>query len=165
MNKIASLTIVILTSIVCLSCNSSKAITNSNLENNPPFKIIEATYSTWNGGQPGVQGILVNIKIDNAEIELDSVYFRNKSTKLKLEKTAQLPFYKGSFVLPNPNNNLQLDIDSTKEFGNQVPNFPEKIPFQLNQNEAIVSYYYKNKINYYKILNVVEVKNLENNKF
>ena len=150
--KKTSIGIAVLGLLLFISCGSTSKIS----ENKPPFKVLSATYAEWMGGQPGVNGVLVSIKIDNSAVKLDTVYFRNTSALLKLdEKTTT---YNVSIVLPNTAKNLQLDIDPRKEFGNEVPDISKKIPFELNDNEAVVSYFYKGKTNYYKISNLIEVK-------
>ena len=63
--------------LVLVSCNTSKTIAQITPSNTHPFKVTNATYNTWVGGQPGVKGLLINILIDNLEIKLDTVYFRN----------------------------------------------------------------------------------------
>jgi len=157
MNKIISIGILTVTSIFFLSCSSTKRVNENGFQKKPPFKVLTATYSKWIGGQPGVNGISVHISIDNPEILLDTVYFRNNSAKLKLDKSISNPVYVGSFVLPNTNKNFNLDIDPKKEFGNQVPNISQKIPFDLKETEAIISYLLKNKRTYFKISNIIEV--------
>ena len=51
------------------------------------------------------------------------------------------------------NRDVIMDGDATKEALN-IP--PEKIPFQLNENEAVVSYFENDKMVYYKISNIEE---------
>ncbi|SNR39975.1 hypothetical protein SAMN06265371_102305 [Lutibacter agarilyticus] len=150
--KKTSIGIAVIGLLLFISCGSTSKIS----ENNPPFKVLSATYTEWLGGQPGVNGVLVSIKIDNLAIKLDSVYFRNTSALLKLNK--KTTSYNVSIVLPNTNKNLQLDIDPRKEFGNEVPDISTKIPFELNDNEAVVSYLQKGKTNYYKISSLIEIK-------
>ena len=58
-------------------CGASKFNVDKEFQTKPPFKIVKATYHTWVGGQPGVRGLRIEITIDNSEIELDNVYFRN----------------------------------------------------------------------------------------
>jgi len=108
------------------------------------------------GEKPDVNGISIYISIDNAEVKLDTVYFRNSSAKLKLDKDISKTEYIGSLVMPNKDNDLQLNIDSKREYGNRVPDISRKIPFQLKANEAVVSYFFNNKINYFKISNCIE---------
>lgn len=149
--KILSISISIISLLLFLSCGSAKEIS----ENNPPFKVLSSTYSKWLGGQPGVNGVIISIKIDNSAVKLDTVYFKNRSALLKLnENTAT---YNVSMVLPNTNKHLQLDIDPRKEFGNEVPDISTKIPFELKDNEAVVRYFFKEEIYFYKIPNVIEL--------
>lgn len=153
--KTTSISITIISLLLFFSCGSAKEIS----DNNPPFKVLNSTYSKWLGGQPGVNGVLISIKTDNSTVKLDTIYFRNRSTLLRFDENTAT--YSASLVLPNTNKHLQLDIDPRKEFGNEVPDISKKIPFELNKNEAVVSYLYKGKSYFYKILNVVETKSIK----
>lgn len=157
MNKIISIGMLAITSIVLMCCGSSKAPNESSLQNNPPFKVVEATYSKQLDEQTGINNILIRISINNPKILLDTVYFRNNSTILKLDKSNSNLTYIGSIVLPGKNKNFILNLDSKKEYGNQVPDISRKIPFELKENEAIVSYLLHNKRTYFKISHVIEV--------
>ena len=101
--------------------------------------------------------MLIRISINNPKILLDSVYFRNNSSILKLDKSDSNLEYVGSLVLPTKNQNFNLNLDSKKEYGNQAPDISRKIPFELKENEAIVSYLLNKKKFYFKISNVMEV--------
>lgn len=150
--KTSSIGIAVIGLLLFFSCGSTAKI----LDDTPPFKILKATYSNWTGGQPNVKGVLITLKTDNLAVTLDTVFFRNTSTLLKFNE--ELSIYTASIVLPNTKRDLQLDINPKNEFGNQVPNTSTKIPFELTPNEAVVSYSYKGKNYYHKILNVIEVK-------
>ena len=150
--KTSSIGIVVIGLLLFFSCGSTSKIS----ENTPPFKVLKATYSNWVGGQPGVNGVLFSIKIDNEAVKLDTVYFRNTSSVLRYNEKASL--YTSSIVLPNTKRDLQLDINPKNEFGNQVPNISTKIPFELKENEAVVSYFYKGENYHHKIPTVIEVK-------
>lgn len=149
--KIVSISISIISLIFFLSCGSAKEISESN----PPFKVLSSTYSKWLGCQPGVNGVIISIKIDNSAVKLDTIYFKNRSALLKLNENRAT--YNVSMVLPNTNKHLQLDIDPRKEFGNEVPDISTKIPFELKDNEAVVRYFFKGKFSFYKIPNVIEL--------
>jgi len=155
MNKVINIGIAVITSFFFLGCSTSKT-TLDGFQSNPPFKVLEATYTELVDEKSGVNGISIYISIDNAEVKLDSVYFRNNSAKLKLDKDISKTEYIGSLVMPNKDNDLQLNIDSKKEFGNRVPDISQKIPFKLKANEAVVSYFFKNKRNYFKISDCIE---------
>lgn len=155
MNKIINIGIVVIISILFLGCSTSKTI-QDGFQSNPPFKVLEATYTKWVDDRPGINGFSINIAIDNPKVKLDTVYFRNTSAKMKLDESLLKTIYVGRLVMPNKNKNIQLNIDSKKEFGNQVPDISQKIPFQLKANEAVVRYFFNNKINYFKISNCID---------
>lgn len=153
MNKIF---IPVIIGIVLFSCGSTTSISEYNLQKKAPFKVLKSTYKNWVGGQPGVKGVLVNIEIDNPKIVLDTVYFRNMKAPLEKSKNDSNETYVGHFTFPNKSNDMILHGDAKKEFGNQVPDISKKIPFDLKQDEAIVSYKIKGLTKYFKISNLTE---------
>lgn len=157
MKKVFSFGIAVITSLFLLGCGPSKVNQNNGFQSNPPFKVVEATYIKSIGTKPGVKGISIYITIDNTEVKLETVYFRNNSTKLELDNSISKTSYVGNLVMPNTENDIQLHSDSKREFGNQAPDISQKIPFQLKANEAVVSYFFKNEIHYFKILNLIEI--------
>lgn len=154
MNKLASFSISIIIIFAFSFCSASKNI----FKNNPPFKIIKTTYNSWVGGQPGVRGITIYVTIDNPKINLDTVFFRKMKTKLKKDLSATSNTFVGSFMLRNKEHDFILEKNSIKEFGNIPPKTSLNIPFTLGDNEAVVSYIYKDKKYFYKVKNVIEVK-------
>ncbi len=147
-----------LATLLVMSCNTSKNIAQITPSNTHPFKVINATYNTWVGGQPGVKGLLINIHIDNSEIKLDTVYFRNMKVSLKQNFTSEKPQYVGSFIYSKTKPDYILHENAVNEYGNAPPNTTLKIPFKLKENEAVVSYFYKEKMHYCKIDNIEKVK-------
>lgn len=156
MNKITYITISIIVVLAFSCCSASKS--NNKLEQQPPFKITKTFYTTWVGGQPGVKGYTFQVEIDNSNSVLDSVFFRNMKAKLKKDTSTSKSVYIGTFILPNRMKDYILHRDPKKEVGNELPHISEKIPFQLNANEAVLSYLVGNRTSYYKITNVVELK-------
>lgn len=156
MNKVINIGIAVITSLFFLGCSTSKT-TLDGFQTNPPFKVLEATYTKLFGDESGVTEISIYIAVDNAEVKLDTVYFRNSSAKLKLDKDIFKTEYIGNLVILNKDNDIQLHIDSKREYGNRVPDISQKIPFQLNANEAVVSYFFNKKINYFKISNCIDI--------
>lgn len=119
------------------------------LEENPPFKIISATYKNWVGGQQGVRGTNVTIKFSSTKtIQFDSIYFDKKVAKLQT-KNSNDNLLMGYFNT-STRRDLILDANPTKELKNTVPAI-KKFPFKLNENEAVISYKINGKIKYYKI--------------
>ena len=147
-------TISILIIILSFSqCGSAK------IENKAPFKIASATYNNWVGGVPGVSGTRVEIKLTEKEdIVFDSLFFQNKKTKVEISEEKKVTVLRGFFNTSTKKNvDFILHSDAKKELKNTVPK-QEKFPFELKQNEAIISYKINNKTKFYKIENINEVK-------
>ena len=149
-------TLLILTIMFSLSqCGSTK------LENNPPFKFEKASYNNWVGGQPGVSGTKVEVSLKEASnIDFDSLFFRNKSTKVEINPASGKTLLIGHFnSSKRQNRDLSLDADVTKEMINTLP-VVKNIPFELKEYEAILSYKIGNKIKYFKIKSIKKGKSV-----
>ena len=154
MSKLAT---ILISAIIFLSfsfCCANKNITKEN----DPFKVIKATYNTWVGGQPGVKGIKVVITIDNPEIQLDSIFFRDKKTLLKKDNSTESNTFVGVFTHRNTVHDYILHENPAKEYGNTPPKALLNIPIEIKNNEALVSYLYKGNTHYYKIKEIKEIK-------
>ena len=78
-------------------------------------------------------------------------------SELKLETNSSNQLFVGNIYKKRSNKDYNLAIDSTKEFGNVAPDISSKIPFELKKNEAVVSYYFKDKKYYFKIRDLQEI--------
>lgn len=153
MKKFIGIGLISLLSIAFFGCGTSKI----KAQREHPFKVLEANYVNWVSQQPDITGITVNIIIDNPEIQLDSIYFRNNSAALKHVKSFENLVFTGSFKTSITPHDYILHSNPKQEFGNKPPVVVSKTPFKLTDNEAVVSYFYKNKINYYKISAMKEI--------
>ncbi|ARV15902.1 hypothetical protein [Polaribacter sp. SA4-12] len=129
------------------------------LENDPPFKFKKASYNNWIGGQPGVRGTIVEIELmESSNIDFDSIFFQNKSTIVEINTATGKTLLIGYFnTSKRQNRDLILDADVTKEMKNKLPDV-KKIPFELKEDEAILSYKLGDKINYFKIEDIKKAK-------
>jgi len=146
------LIIITILSIFLANCGGSKS-NNTKLDftTNPPFKVQEVSSQKWVAGVKG-GGAGTNLFITFSEVSkgvvFKELYFRNKKVEVSVFKDKVVGYFK------NQNNrDVIMDGDFTKEASN-IP--PEKIPFQLNKNEAVVSYLEKNQLHYFKISNIEE---------
>lgn len=151
MNKYISIGLISLLGIAFFGCGTSKIKAQEH-----PFKVLEATYANFIGKQLDSTGITVKITTDNSEIQLDSIYFRNNSASLKRMDSIKNSIFTGSFITSKTPHDYILDSDPKEEFGNKPPVKISNSPFKLTDNEAVVSYFYKCKIHYYKILEMKE---------
>ena len=123
------------------------------------FKIEKAFYNNWIGGQPGVSGIKLEIHLKNAsEIIFDSLYFKNKRTKVEVLQKEEITHLIGHYsTSKRTNNDLILAIDPTKELQNVAP-IVKNIPFELEESEAILSYKKGKKTVFLKIINIKKIE-------
>ncbi|MFN0728404.1 hypothetical protein [Polaribacter gochangensis] len=134
------------------SCSTLK------LTKSAPFRVFGATYHNWVGGQPGVSGTNLIIGVENdANITFKKIYFHNKvvdasTTERKGKK----------YVIANISTSAEMVLETrTKTTVNggvvmsDERNNPkikrETIPFNLEPNEAVVSYISGKKTYYYKV--------------
>lgn len=156
MNKLATILISVFILFSFSFCCATKGSTKDIMQKNPPFKVTKATSNTWVGGQPGVRGFNVVITIDNPDIQLDTIYFRDKKATLKKNMNANLPTFVGVFTLPNTKHDYILHENPAKEYGNKPLKL--NLPFSLKKEEAAVSYVHEGTQYYFKIDEVEEVK-------
>ena len=159
MHKFINTTIILSFIILLINCNSNKNMSSIALQKKVPFKVLQASYSNWAGGQPGVKGYQIFVEIDNPAVQLDSVYFRGRTAAFNKDLDLTKNYFNAVIVLPNDQKDYILNIDAKKEFGNTPPNTSasSKIDFQLKENEAVLKYIFNNKTNYTKITNLIEV--------
>lgn len=131
-------------------CSSSK-----KMQKKAPVKIVEVYSQDWVAGiQGGGAGTNVFIKIaDGNPVSLDSLYFRKKVTPLELASNNNYVAYFLSHTNRGPDD-LIMSGNAKEEFGNSMPLKQEKFPFELKDNEAVVSYKDNGKTKYFKIQDI-----------
>ena len=133
----------------------------STLVKNPTLKVEKAFYNKWFGGQPGVSGTKVEIHLkDASEVIFVALYFQGKRTKVEVSQIEKFTRIIAHFsTSKRKNRTLILDADATKELENTLPSL-EEFPFQLKENEAMLSYKNDNKIVYFKIENIKKTQSI-----
>lgn len=133
-------------------CSSVK-----QLETKAPTHFGNVYFQKWVAGiEGGGSGINLIIPVATNSIVLDSVYFRNNSAKLELGTTNPKTYIGRFKTALNQKKDMILSSDPKEEFKNKVPVTTEIIPFELKDNECVVSYQEGNKTKYYKITGIVE---------
>jgi hypothetical protein len=129
----------------------------TQFEQNPPFVITSAVFNNWSVKSTAAKGVIVNIGYDSKYVvKFDSIYFSKSAEKLSTSKVKEKKIISANFsstVKPD----LILEENSTKELYNQFPAI-KKMPFELKQNEAIISYKRKDKTKYFKIKSIKKGK-------
>lgn len=123
---------------------ASQIAKNQTFELNTPFKVRPVVYQEWYAGiDVGGTGINVFIPISDVkeDITFNEVYFRNLKGELVSEKGKYMA------VLKNP----------SKHYTFKKAEKPADYPFDLKDNECVLSYTQNGKIKYHKIVALNEV--------
>jgi hypothetical protein len=105
----------------------------------------------------GMESSVINFYIEfkkplAANIKLEKIYFHNQESPVQ-EITPK--DFKSSFLQSNKKEDLIMDKNPAKEYGNKAP-VVQKSKFDLKSNEAVLEYKKDSKTLFYKILNVQE---------
>lgn len=129
------------------------------VEQKAPFEITEKTYFNFVGGKKGSNGTTIKV-VGNANtlnLHFTTIFFQDHEYKI-------VPEFKGEkFILIGSKTEIIKDDiimhhDPAKEFGNQVPKLKKKIPFELEDTEAVLVYRVNGEDFYYKITGVKQLK-------
>ncbi|TVZ56331.1 hypothetical protein OD91_1616 [Lutibacter sp. Hel_I_33_5] len=145
-------------SLLILTLTFSQCAT-TKFDSNPPFKASSGSFNSWVGGVPGASGIKVELAL-NADDKTDfkEIFFRNKIGTLQTSTSNGKTILVGHISTAKRNNDLTLDSNSVKELKNQAPE--TKFPFELKDNEAVISYMVGDKIKYLKIEHLKEQRTI-----
>ena len=137
-------------------CGGGKSNSGSQYElvPDPPFKVMDVYSQKWVAGIPeGGSGTNVHFTLGDfsRDVVIDKVYFRNLVTKAQISPQIRNQ-YVGYFKKEN-NRDIIMDIDPVKEAAN-TPKAP--FPFELEDNEAVISYLEGDHVKFTKITNIRE---------
>ena len=139
---------------------ASKCSSSQELVEKPPFKTGDVASEDW-VSKEGETGTNLFIPItEGKDIILDSVYFRGNIVKLERIKRDSYLVFIGKF--PNAERDIVMHSDPRKEAGNKPPLPKKKLPFELKENEAVVSFTEGEQVKYYKIENIKESPTVKN---
>lgn len=150
MSRLKVLLMLIFT-IIFSACKTPK------LMNNPPFKIISAEYEEWRGGIPGISGIKVQIVYSsNESIDFNQLYFKNMITQVEFDSSNQ------QTIIAHFDTSKRKDLPVI-ENDNHSKKLPEKIkfPFEILDNEAVISFKKNGQMYYYKVQNLVKIPSIK----
>ncbi|MBO6605427.1 hypothetical protein [Psychroserpens sp.] len=125
------------------------------LQKEAPISIADVYYQEWIAGvQGGGSGINLFISVSDSDITLETVYFRGEVAKLEV-KPSNPNQYIGRFKTEmNQPKDIILSSDPKEEYGNKMPQKKDKFPFELADNECVISYTVNDEIKYFKISNI-----------
>lgn len=132
-------------------------------EKTPPFTIKGASYVNITGGMPGNNSTDVKIAFSSPKkVVFEKLYFMNKIIDVTIETKENSKYIIGRHYYSSGNTkyDLQLHDDPKKEYGNTTPKAEKKFPFELKENEAVLSYKEAGKTKYFKIENIKKGKDV-----
>ena len=135
-------------------CNSQKIV----MVETPPFTLGEVMSEAWTAGvEGGGSGINLFVPFETGkETIIDSLYFMGQAVKPERVQRDSYLVYIGRFKGPVKKEDMILHEDPKKESGNKPPQLRRKLPFELKDSEAVISFTDAGKISYYKIENIKE---------
>ncbi len=136
------------------NCGSSQVGKAYALENNPPFTISEASSQKWVAGvQEGGSGTNVRIAFESIQegVAIEEIYFGKAKTIAK--ETSNKPVsYTGFFK-----NKMKRDVIMDENPVNEAKNTPPEVfPFDLKENEAVISFKLNGKQSYFKVSDILK---------
>ncbi|WP_452232847.1 hypothetical protein [Lacinutrix sp. MEBiC02595] len=135
--------------------NQTNKISMQDFQENPSFILGETSFKYWTagvkGGGSGVNLFILMEKNKN-NIVLDTVYFRGRESKLEAINSGYVANFR---TLANQKEDIIMSTNKSAEYGNEIPN-QATFPFQLKDNECVISYIEDNITKYFKIENLVE---------
>lgn len=148
--------------VVLIMVNFSNCSSAQKLQKEAPFSLGLVYSQSWVAGiKGGGSGINLFIPLNEDlpnNVKLDSVYFRGKATKLEINPDNPL-LYIGRFLTEvNQQKDIIMSSDLKEEYGNQLPIKKVSIPFEIEDNECIISFIVDNKIKYFKFTGVIDKK-------
>ncbi len=142
---------------ITMMMSATNCSTAQKLQNEAPANFEDVYFQKWTGGVKGSgSGITLFIPVANASIELDSVYFRGKAAKLETKPQNKTLFIGRFETHFNQREDIILSSDPLEEAKNELPKKVESIPFELEDNECVISYKEDKKTLYFKITGITE---------
>jgi hypothetical protein len=151
--KLLSLPLLLVTITQCASYK---------LEKNPPFQIISATSNVRAGGingSPGGTKLTIRYTSDT-QIKFDTLFFRDKKAMSSNIVSGNEKMVTAIFYSSPVNTDMQMHSNPNKEYGNSAPKTRKVTPFQLTENECVLSYIENNKTKYFKFSPVKKGKSV-----
>ncbi|CAM1349889.1 hypothetical protein [Tenacibaculum insulae] len=133
---------------------------STKLNTNPPFTIKKASYKHITGGLPGNSTLNLMIEFTATKtVDFEQVYFKNRVITPVIEQKQGKNYIAARYKTSTGRDrkDLSLNADPKKEFGNTTKS-NVKIPFELKENEALITYKVNGKTQYYKIENIKKEK-------
>lgn len=149
--------------MVVLAFSLSSCSSQKKMGTQPPFEMGEATCQAWSGGRAeSGSGMLLEIPVLNenrGEMKLQQAFFRGKIADLSFENTDKGLIAKANFKNQNMEKpDIIMHRDSRLEVGNRPPKPKQEFPFELEDDQCVLSFLDGDTLKYFKVENIKEKK-------
>ncbi|MCX7548821.1 hypothetical protein OS188_12740 [Xanthomarina sp. F1114] len=138
----------------------SQCSSAQKLQDQASFELGEISYQKWfSGVQGGGSGYTLSLNLisNKNNVVLDSVYFRDYRAKIEAGKSLYI-----ANIITESNQSETITMSNSKEeFGNKLPKELSQNPFNLVQDECVISYIENNTTKYLKVNNLMEKQRAE----
>ena len=134
------------------NCKTPKELV-LQFQSTPPLEITAPYYNSWIAGvQGGGSGTNVFLPLkENGKIAIDSLHFRGEKSAVETRDKLIIGRFRNSI---NQKKDIIMSSNPQDEYNNKRVLIREMSPFNLTQNECVISYRVNNKRLYYKISNL-----------
>ncbi len=152
--------------ILALSLSITGCTSQKKLVAEPPVTMGTATCQAWAGGRAETgSGMLLEIPIEETTVSeslFDKAYFRGKIAEVTVESTENGWVAKANFMNSNGmgKSDMVMDADPKNEVGNKPPQLAEKFPFELENDQCVLSFMQDGTTKYFKVTGIKEKKPL-----
>ena len=139
-------------------CSSQKKLVDE-----APFELGNAICYNWAGGRAeSGSGTMLEIPLKDDNLgaqKMQQAYFRGKIADIKITNTESGWVAKANFKKASSEKaDMVMHSDATKEVGNQPPKIKKEFPFELKDDECVISFLDGDMVKYFKLSNIEQTK-------
>lgn len=123
---------------------------NKELQERAPAQFQDVYYMKEDSGMNLYIPVAV---IQDNRVQLESVYFQGMKSDLEQDESRP-NLYVANFGIPQ--SDYIMSSDPKEEYGNKAPQKPEKSPFDIDEDEAILVFSQGGQTKYYKLTGIEE---------
>ena len=144
---------ILMVSVTALFINCKSA--QNDVDMKTPLKIGQVYYTnTIQNNQDSRIDVFIPVMSNPNHIQLLQFFFQGKQTNLE---TSNDNLIVGHFIMKtNRKSDIIMSSDPYAEYGNQVPKLDKPMPFNLKEDECVISYNEGGTIKYFKVSNIIK---------
>ena len=129
-----------------------------SLETSAPFSIDEKEYFYWVGGTKGTEGTTIRFRGQTTSLNLSfsKIFFQNHEYGVVPEFNSNGFLLEATFSKFRERENI-MHKDPAEEYGNKPSTVKKEIPFDLENDEAIILYSVNGREGYHKVTGIKEL--------